>query len=415
MKHIISIKDYKTFAGPDWPSYEDVINGIEVENQTINNEVVRFRQMMTETYNQTLQHGQLLADQNKQRQQQVFFSKEFKKHQCNVPWETLGIHTNGDVFICSSPSWIPIFVGNILEEDDIFNVLNSDKALSIRNEILQGRYLYCNHRICKFFAKIDPSEYQQNEIEQPPLPITSREGLTISDIPKNLIFDFDYTCNFQCPSCRVETINNNKNHIIRPINDKISSYIKFNIIDRIKDQPVNIRWCGGEPFISEPYLDILSYIADKNKSNISNVIQTNGSYLKKKSELVTRLLPTVTEFRVSFDAATAETYSKVRVNGIWDSLIENVSWLKKEIDASSTQTKLVADFVIQRANYQEIPQFIDLCNKLGIDSINWQKMWNWGTWPQDEFNYNNVYTSTHPEFNKVIAILEQNKQPYSKI
>ena len=416
MKHIISIKDYKTFAGPDWPSYEDMLAGAVVDNPEINDEIEQFRQIMIDTYNQTLLHGETLAEQNQQRQNQLFFDKQYNKTVCKIPWETLGIHTNGDVFICSSPSWVPKFVGNIFENSDIFDILNSDTARSIRQEILQGRYLYCNNRICSFFANVDKNQYRYHSAEQDtPLPLTDSADLLVTEIPKNLIFDFDFTCNFQCPSCRDSLINNNKHHIIRPINDRISEYVKHRVIDQIKTQPVSIRWCGGEPFISEPYLDILSYIVKINKSNIKNIIQTNGSYLKKKQDLVTGLLPFVSEFRVSFDAASSHTYSTTRVNGNWNTLIDNVKWLREAINQSGCSTKLIADFVIQRANYREIPEFVKLCNDLGVDTIYWQKMWNWGTWPQEEFRSNNVYTSDHPEFEQVVNLLKQSNQPYSKI
>jgi len=416
MKHIIGYKDYKAFAGPDWPSYEDMINGVKAADPEINAEIENFKQIMTQSYEEIVQHGEQLAEDNKQRQQQIFFDKQYKKQHCTVPWETLGIHSNGDVFVCSSPSWIPKFVGNIFDHDDIFEILNSDLAQSIRYEILEGRYLYCNNKICSFFSKIDKSEYRyESEQEEEPLLLPESNQLLVNEIPKNLIFDFDYTCNFKCPSCRTEVINTNKHHVIRPINDKIADYIKYNIIDRIEDQPINIRWCGGEPFISQPYLDIMDHIANKNKPNIKNIIQTNGSFLKKKSDLITKLLPNISEMRISFDAATPETYAKTRVNGNWETLIENVIWIKDLIDKTSAETKISADYVVQLANYEEIPDFVKLCNELGIKHIEWQKMWNWGTWNQDEFDKQNVYTDKHPKFGKVVYLLKQENQMFSKI
>jgi len=416
MKNIISYKDYKTFAGPDWPSYENVVNGIESSDPEINKEVDDFRKAMKQTYEEIIHHGDNLADQNKKRQQQIFFDKKYKKQHCTIPWKTMGIHSNGDVFICESPSWIPKFVGNTFDHDDVFKILNSDIAQSIRYEILNGRYLYCNNKLCSFFANIDKSEYRhESNQENLPLPLVESQQLLIDEIPTNLIFDFDYTCNFKCPSCRTEVINTNKHHVIRPINDKIADYIKFNIIDRIEDQPINIRWCGGEPFISKPYLNVLNHIVAKKKYNIKSVIQTNGSVLKKNSELIKKLLPHISEFRISFDAATAQTYSKTRVNGNWKELIDNVVWLKQLIDYNLADTVLSADFVVQLENYEEIPEFVKLCNSLEIQNINWQNMWNWGTWSQEEFDKQNVYTSSHPKFGKVIKLLEKSDQPYNKI
>jgi molybdenum cofactor biosynthesis enzyme MoaA len=183
--------------------------------------------------------------------------------------------------------------------------------------------------------------------------------------------------------------------------------IKQLIIDQIDHQSVEIRWCGGEPFISEVYLDLFEYIIATKKTKIQHVIQTNGSYLRSKSQLVEKLMPTIKELRVSFDAATAETYQKIRTNGDWDLLISNVQWIINLIAQSNAATKVTADFVVQRGNYKEIPAFVQLCNSLGIQHINFQKMWNWGTWPQQVFEHNNIYDPAHPLYNELAETFEK--------
>ena len=235
------------------------------------------------------------------------------------------------------------------------------------------------------------------------LPVSEDVNLYVREIPQDLIFDFDYTCNLQCPSCRTEVINWNNDVTFAPINDRIVHSIKHKVIDRVGTQAVNIRWCGGEPFISRAYLNLLEYIIQSGKTNITNTIQTNGSYLRSKSDILVRLAPYIKELRVSFDAATAETYAVTRRNGVWHTLLENVRYAVDVLGAD----KIVADFVVQIENYQEIPQFVALCNDLGIQRINWQKMWNWGTWPQGEFDAKNIYNAQHPDYAKLVAVFVQ--------
>jgi molybdenum cofactor biosynthesis enzyme MoaA len=410
---IVDRKDYRVFAGPDWPSYENLIAGDCGNSASIQDEVKDFIRMMKQTYQSQILSGDTLAQANQQRQQQVFFDKQYHGSHCQVPWETLGVNANGDVFICSSPSWIPKFVGNILECNDIYQILNSDLALSIRQEILSGRYTYCNNRLCNFFSQIPVDRYVTDGTATVPHTVNYSPELYVKQIPKNIILDFDYTCNFVCPSCRSELINYNNHHVLAPINDRISQQIKHLIIDQIKDEMVSIRWCGGEPFISRVYSDLLEYIFLNKQAKIEHIIQTNGSYLKKKSDLVTALLPTVKDMRVSFDAATADTYHKIRVNGQWDHLLENVRWLRQCIDQVAPECVLSADFVVQLDNYKEIPAFIDLCQELGIDKINWQKMWNWGTWSQEEFLNKNIYRSDHPQYADLVQVFAQAKQTMS--
>jgi hypothetical protein len=135
----------------------------------------------------------VLSQSNQQRQKQIFFHKQYHGPHCDVPWNTMGINSNGDVFICRSPSWIPKFVGNILECNDIYEILNSDLALSIRQEILQGNYTYCNHKLCGFFGQISPDLYSTQGPEKQPDQINKSLNIYLDKIPKNIILDYDYT------------------------------------------------------------------------------------------------------------------------------------------------------------------------------------------------------------------------------
>ena len=251
LNEIISRKSYDTFAGPDWPSYSELLAGARGQG-AIQQEVDKFVVMMRQ-YHQELTNPGDVALGNQQRQGQIFYDKQVTlATKCRVPWNTMGINMRGDVFICQSPSWIPKFVGNIVETTDVYHVLNSDIARSIRQEILTNRYYYCNNRICNFFGRIDPNTYNQDTtVGTNAMPVIEDVNLYVREIPKNLIFDFDYTCNYQCPSCRTEVINWNNDVTFAPINDRIAQRIKHQVIDRIKNQPVLIRWAGGEPFIRD--------------------------------------------------------------------------------------------------------------------------------------------------------------------
>jgi MoaA/NifB/PqqE/SkfB family radical SAM enzyme len=409
LKKIISQSDYKTFAGPDWPSINDVISGIPAADPDIQREVDEFVGMMLQTYSDITIDGSILAKNNQLRQKQIFFDKNYHEYpRCHVPWNTMGVNNNGEVFVCSSPSWIPKFVGNILHVDNIYDVLNSESARRIRQEIVAGRYFYCNNHICSFFGQVSPEKYHSDSrSDHMPLEFVNHDQLLVSEIPKNLIFDFDYTCNFRCPSCRTELINNNKHHVIRSINNQLVTKIKHLVIDQIQSQPVEIRWCGGEPFISDVYIELLEYILTTGKQNIKHIIQTNGSYLQSKSEMLEKLLPTLQELRISFDAATVETYKKIRVNGQWNQLLKNVQWVQDIIQKNQHPIRLTADFVVQIDNYKEIPAFVKLCDQLGITNINFQKMWNWGTWTTEVFDQKNIYNPDHPQYKELVEVFKQ--------
>jgi molybdenum cofactor biosynthesis enzyme MoaA len=411
---VVGPQDYKAAAQSTWPGYNDFIMGATSDDPIIAEQIVEFRSGKFAEYYNITKHGNEVAENNQKYQRQVFFDKEYKDpHPCRVPWNTMGVSASGDVFICLSPAWVTRFAGNILTATDVYtDILNSEEAQKIRQEMVANRYYYCNNFICSHFNLTSKQNYVSaptNDESLKPLPFKTDPAYIIDQIPNNLIFDFDFTCNYRCPSCRTKVINTNKHHVIRPINDTIASQVKRLIFDNIGTQPVSIRWAGGEPFISDVYVDLLQYCIDSGKTNIRHIIQTNGSYLKSKSDLVTYLLPHIKELRISFDAATADTYHRVRVNGVWSNLLENVRWVMDLVNRTSASVKITADFVVQEDNYKEIPAFAHLCNELGIENINYQKMWNWDTWPAEELRRRSVWHEEHEKYSEVVGLLEQAK------
>jgi hypothetical protein len=105
----------------------------------------------------------------------------------------------------------------------------------------------------------------------------------------------------------------------------------------------------------------------------------------------------------------------VRVNGQWETLLENTRWIVNLVKEQQLPLLITADFVVQRDNYKEIVLFKQLCADLGIQQINFQKMWNWYTWPLDEFVQQNVYDPAHPEYEQVVNLLQQTNGPGPRV
>jgi MoaA/NifB/PqqE/SkfB family radical SAM enzyme len=417
-KTLIDEKTYRSFKGSDWPEFNNFIeNDYQVDIQ-ITNEINQFISIMQEKYDNIATPKTVeLSLSNQKRQGQVFFNKNYKESTCRIPWQTLGVNNNGNAYICASPSWIPIFVGNLFESDNIYDILNSQISLKIRQEILAGRYYYCNTRICDFFNFKNTASYQTQPLTQDDLKeleFKDSSKLYVNKIPQNLIFDFDYTCNFKCPSCRTEILNWNADHIRRPVNDRLVEKIKHLIIDNIQDQPISIRWCGGEPFMSDVYIELFNYIISTGKTNIQNIIQTNGSLFTAKKDLVKDLLPYISDLRISFDAGCAETYKLTRVGGDWDRLIENVKFVVSMIKEHKLNTRVSADYVVQKNNYKDLPQFVEVCKELDIQVNITHKMWNWGTWDEDTFDDMNIYHPKHPLYEDLKAYFKLAKLPMAK-
>ena len=284
---------------------------------------------------------------------QILFNKHASAElpRCKYPWQEIIVNQQGITYNCASPAWLPKSIGSILDYDNIFDLLNSYEARALRSEIDLGRYSYCNNNIC---MHLNIPEHKQLYSNRPQtnedLTLLTEEQFTessiVTQLPTDICFDFDYTCNFKCPSCRTDIINYNQGPMSE-ITQQLVPKIKTMILDEYADHPVHIRWAGGEPFVSQAYLELWEYIISLGNTKIKNTIQTNGSYLKKRDKLFEKFLPYIHALRISFDAGTSDTYSKVRVNGDWSTLIENCQYVKEVISKSGFKIQLQSDFVIQ--------------------------------------------------------------------
>jgi MoaA/NifB/PqqE/SkfB family radical SAM enzyme len=68
---------------------------------------------------------------------------------------------------------------------------------------------------------------------------------------------------------------------------------------------------------------------------------------------------------VSLDAATRETYERIRIGSSFDRVINNVrTMIKQREERNSVFPRLYFHFIVNKLNYQEIPQYIELVDSL---------------------------------------------------
>ena len=111
---------------------------------------------------------------------------------------------------------------------------------------------------------------------------------------------------------------------------------------------------------------------------------------------------------VSIDAANKETYEINRRGGTWETLCENLEFVKRWRMQKPDNIKfLCLHFVIQKNNYLQIEEFIKFGEKYGADTVEFQQLGNWGTFSQEEYAERNVLDEKHELHEEVIRILEE--------
>ena len=322
---------------------------------------------------------------------------DLKNYICGVPFTSLEIHNNV-CFVCC-PSWLP----NKIELSDIplKDVYNSEPIIDIRNSILDGSFKYCNKELCPYLSKL--INYGKTDG-----PITLKKNSHhISPIIKNntpdyLVMNFDRTCNYKCPSCRVDLIVENSSGIKR-----VEKTIED--IDNYYSQNVKTLYItgSGDPFVSVGFINYLRNFNPKKYPNLKSIhLHTNASMWNKEMwDSMPNVHKYVKSCEISIDAGTKDTYeSKTRLGGNWEILLNNLKFI------STLPISVKTSFVVQDCNYMEMETFYKLMYSIFRNKVNvfFGKITNWGTFSEGEFKLKQVWDTEHPEhelfkkeFNKI--------------
>lgn len=322
---------------------------------------------------------------------------DLKNYVCSVPFNSLEIHNNV-CFVCC-PSWLPNKIE--LKDYTLKNIYNSEPIIDIRNSILDGSFKYCDKELCPYLSKL----VNYGEVSGP---INLKNDIkTYSPIIKNntpdyLVMNFDRTCNYKCPSCRIDLIVENSDGIerIQKTIEEIDTYFSKNV------KTIYITG-SGDPFVSVGFRNYLRNFKPEKYPNLSTIhLHTNASMWNKQ---MWNSMPNVHKYvhtcEISIDAATKETYeNKTRLGGNWKNLINNLKFI------STLPISVKASFVVQDTNYMEMELFYDLMYSIFKNKVNvfFGKITNWGTFTDGEFKLKQVWDTEHPEhelfkkeFNKV--------------
>ena len=188
--------------------------------------------------------------------------------------------------------------------------------------------------------------------------------------PFLIVWDITYACNLKCKHCYSNSG--------KPLEDELSTDQVIKIIDVLDKQSIPaIAFSGGEPLIRKDIFQITKYANDK---GIYVGIATNGTMINK--DKAKEMKKSGIEFvQISLDGATPETHDSFRgIDGIYNKTINGIKNCVEEeffVNIASTVTKY---------NYKEIPNIIDLCQKL---KVNWFMAYNFIPTGRGEFIINN--------------------------
>jgi len=313
---------------------------------------------------------------------------DLKKYICNVPFTSLEIHNNV-CFVCC-PSWLP----NKIELQDIplNDIYNSEPIVDIRNSILDGSFKYCDKELCPHLSKLINYGVTSGPID---LKVNSSYNSPIvkNNTPDNIIMNFDRTCNYKCPSCRVDLIVESSKGIerVEKTIEEIDTYYSKNV------KTLYITG-SGDPFVSVGFKNYLRNFKPEKYPLLKTIhLHTNASMWNEEMwNSMKNIHKYVRTCEISIDAGTKETYeTKTRLGGDWDNLINNL----KFINTIPTLGAIKTSFVVQDSNYMEMDMFYRLMYSIFDKKVRvyFGKITNWGTFSEGEFKIKQVWDENHPE------------------
>lgn len=192
---------------------------------------------------------------------------------------------------------------------------------------------------------------------------TTLAGQTFCDYyPRRVFIEPTNQCNCKCVHCAGAF------HMTRQ-----RGYMDFDLYKKIIDELghfwpyVNVNlYQHGEPLLHPRIFDMIDYAQDQ---NLFVKVNTNIGVLKKKD--IPRLLK-LDYLEVSIDAASPETYKKVKGRDGFDKVLKNLLDYLEAWGENATPSSYAseASFLAQNLNHQEADIFDELFSRLPLGHVN---------------------------------------------
>ncbi len=166
-------------------------------------------------------------------------------------------------------------------------------------------------------------------------------------------------CNLRCPLCAT-------NH--SKYKKEMMSFPLFkNIIDKVPSAKVVNLFNWGETFLNP---DIFKMIAYAKSREYITTIHSNFS-LNKDDEFFQKIVKSGLDVLVlSIDGASRESYSKYRVGGNFERVLENIgSVVRMKKHLNSKKPKIIWKFVVNQFNEHEIEKAEEMAKEYGISFV----------------------------------------------
>ena len=184
-----------------------------------------------------------------------------------------------------------------------------------------------------------------------------RKFSTKAPFPKYIELEPTTVCNKACVHCEFT---------YWTPQEQIKRNVTLEEFKYMMDQMPHIRWSNitgeGSAFLNKEYTGMIKYLYSKFKSSnwlVDHLTDIDFDTLERE------VLPYIHGIYVSIDAATKETYEKIKVGCDWDKLIINLHKLVEYKRKNKTPfPHITFRYVMMKENAHEMPKFLRMINSL---------------------------------------------------
>ena len=298
---------------------------------------------------------------------QTIFDQACYDLDCRTMLNHLEIFRDGDTRCCCT-TFVRQNLDNMMEKS-VSELWNSAKHRIMCLSTENRTYSFCDKTMCPLF--VEKKEAKGNSLG------LDRPYRSMTPAPEVLALGHDASCNLACVTCRREICfaKGEEREKVNRVTDKIRK-------DYLPACSFLILAGDGEVFASPAYREIYES-PDCNPRYIrllsNGMLFTPVNWERFKKNKTGRIMLTV-----SIDAASKQTYERIRRNGNFDTLKQNMEFaagLRKKGELCYFRM----NFVVQRDNYREMVPFVQWGEALGVDEVFFTKILNWGTYTAEEF------------------------------
>jgi MoaA/NifB/PqqE/SkfB family radical SAM enzyme len=133
---------------------------------------------------------------------------------------------------------------------------------------------------------------------------------------------------------------------------------------------------------------------------------TNGMlFTPKQWESFPALHGRTSVLKISIDAATGPTHELLRRGAKWPIMIENMTFAG-ELVAQGIVDYYELVFTVQKENFREMADAVDLAKQVGANAISFAPMTNWGTFSDLDYADKAAFLPSHPDYREFLKQME---------